>query len=85
MCDKYYVISTSEDGGVSLIAYSKQELLDRLTANDGDDEPEINADDCRTDKDLPMYDLAGRSRVFIIKGTIVVPKPKKTVVEYDIP
>lgn len=86
MSDKYYVISTSEDGDVSLTCYATREgVLTHLNLDGGEGEPVIDPRKCCGDSFLPAYDLAGESRTFIIKGEIVVPKPKQTVIEYELP
>jgi hypothetical protein len=74
----YYVISTSEDGDVSLESMSRETLLERLKENYWGDypihklEPGIG---------VGLQDSAG---IYIIAGESVVPQPKQVVTEWDI-
>jgi hypothetical protein len=81
---KYYWIECSEDGDVRVSSYTKDELERVL----GD--PETNDPDGRRTSGLalavpgsdPMY-WNGKS--IIIKGEIVVPKPRDVVQKWELP
>ena len=76
--ETYFVIHCSEDGDVSVNHYTKDELLEALEGEDyGAD---IGFHDSLERHD-PQY--WGR-KILIIKGSIVVPKPKKVIESYDI-
>ena len=73
----YFLIHCSEDGDVSVTPYEKDDLLRAIKNKDyGPIEfmENINYGD-------PQY---WGNKSLIIKGEIVIPKPKKVVEEYEI-
>lgn len=74
----YFVIKSNEDG-ISIESVSEQELLEGLHDNSYGESPSF------TEK-LPNkpIDLSEESKLIIIKGEIVVPKPKFVVKEYKL-
>ncbi len=79
MADKYFVIQGDEDGGCRIEEMTKEQLLKAMTPNQyGERQVYGEILSC-----LPE-DICNFSDVVIIKGEIVVPRPKKTVVEYDL-
>lgn len=80
MKDKYYTIQVTEDGDVFIHEYDdKDKMLSQL----GEGGYEEGVDFCRT---IPNVDVGSwkASQGIIIKGQIVVPKPKEVVKEWDI-
>jgi hypothetical protein len=76
MKERYFVISCSEDGDVSLDILAKDELERRLNENYWGEEPEFLTP---TDG----VDLRERSGLYIIKGSWASPKAKMAVKEWD--
>ena len=85
MEDFYFVIQTTEDGGVNLLRYNKKYLLEDFLMEDFD--PEGFPDNCKDLKDMNnsyFIDLQKQEGIIIIKGKIVKPFPLEKVVKYDI-
>jgi hypothetical protein len=78
MTDQYFVISTSEDGDVSMYVYSKDHL-----------EAEIGEGSYLDPKnewvfDQSISDLRERSGFLIIRGELVSPHPVTKVTKYEV-
>ena len=85
MREKYFVIIGSDDGGCTINEVTKEELTNKLTPNKfGETFWGVLGSDFRILGELPD-DVCNFSGIVIIKGNIVLPKPKQTVTEYDIP
>ena len=76
---KYFVISVSEDGDVSVTQHTKEEL-EREMNEHGWPDPEICRDD--TGGDPQEW---GEKRYLIIKGEIVKPRPIEVVKQVELP
>lgn len=79
MSDKYYVIMSNDEGGVYINECTKKEVLDRLDPESGYGEQIF----CPT---IPSTSSENwkENQGIIIKGEIVVPKPKEVIKEWDI-
>lgn len=80
MADRYFVLSGSEDG-VYFDCITREEMLKRLTPDKWGglyygDKPIAS----EVPKSLDCF-----TGLLIIKGEIVVPRPKTTVTEYELP
>jgi hypothetical protein len=83
--EKYYIIADSENG-LDVQEVSKEELLGRLTPENGEtyygdieileEIPEVSDGHFHTNND--------KKGVIIIKGKIIKPKEKKVVLEYEV-
>jgi len=80
MREKYYRISGSEDGDVSISEYTREELLIEINEEIEDNEKEPIFRKDLLEKDLMLW---GDSSL-IIKGQIVVPEPTVTVKEFKL-
>lgn len=77
--DKYYVITTSEDGDINIEEMDKHKLEKRL--NDKDDGPDQEwLEKIEEHEDLMYWGGVG----MIIKGRIIRPKSKTIVTEFEI-
>ena len=77
----YFVISGSEDGGCDMDALTKEELLLRL-------KPDADGYSYYGKKKVlsePPEEIDNFIDLLIIKGDIVVPKPKTVVKEWELP
>ena len=73
---KYFVIVGSYDGGCSCTCLSQSELNDKLNKKHwGEGRIILSA--------IPG-DICNFEEIVIIKGEVVVPKEKRTVVEYEV-
>ncbi len=79
MTERYFVLLGSEDGEPSFHQKTLTEVLQLLLGDEGEDNGYTAV------KDLPddLQNFGGDEMV-IIKGEIIVPKPKKVVTEYDL-
>ncbi len=78
MTKTYFVISTSEDGDVSLSSMSEETLRGRLKENYWGSEPEF------LDATRGRTDLSARSGLIIIEGKAVTPTPREVTVDWDL-
>ena len=77
MPESYFIIAGSEDGGCHMERVSKEECLQRISGDYyGSRRKILNR--------LPE-DICNFTDLVIIKGEIIVPKPKTVVTEYEIP
>lgn len=74
----YFVISTSEDGDVSIHEYSEKELNDALN-----EEGEIDPNSVHRSL-KPWTDLRQEDGYYIIEGRLVVPKEKTTITRWEV-
>ncbi len=81
----YFLVTTDEDGDVSLETVNKEELLRRLTP-DADGYAELPAKSVRFEPSTGDcgHDLQAKSGTFIIKGELVTPKPVEVVTAFEI-
>jgi len=75
----YYVITTSEDGDVSISVMDKETLQARLKEKYWGRVP-IR----RLDKNVLFFDLRNEAGVIIIRGESILPKPVQVVTEWEI-
>ncbi len=80
MADKYYVIISSEDGEPSVKEMTKEQVLKMFVPNEYGDYYYGKREAL---SELPG-DISNFDGVVIIKGEIVVPKPRKVVTEYEL-
>ena len=78
--DSYFVISNSY-GETTVRQYTKEELLQRITTEDGA-HYWGNAEFMKEIKEPDTNYWQGN--ILIIKGAVVVPKPKQVITEYEI-
>lgn len=79
----YYVITFSEDGDVRIYPFTRQGLLSALTPNETS---EADFDVADVMPELSETDPARwHGQFLVIKGEIVNPIPRKTVIEFDLP
>ena len=71
MIQRYYVISCSEDGDVSVECVTKEELESKLNEEYWGSNPKFLDASCR--------DLRSRAGLLVIKGERVVPSPVEVV------
>lgn len=87
MADKYYVIQAGE-GGVGVEELTKEELLKHLNDEDpywgSDAEFSDSLPQERYGRESRSWDMRSTRGVVIVKGEIVVPKPKQVVTEFEI-
>ena len=75
----YFLIHCDEDGEVSVVLYSREELLEAIKDEDyGPIEFFTNEDD------IPRDPQEWGSKVLIVERNIIVPKPVQVVKEYEI-
>jgi hypothetical protein len=78
--EQYVVIACSEDGNVSIKAWSKEDLLDEVL---NQDDPHYGTTECFTS--MPDSDPQSWPRkLLILRGGIVVPKAVEKVTQYEI-
>lgn len=80
--DEYFVILGSEDGEPTIRKLTKEQIAKMMIPNQWGDyeygEREFLAD-------IPeVFDPCNFSDIVIIKGKIIVPKPKQVVTEYEV-
>ena len=80
MADKYFVILGSEDGGCSMQEMSKEDILKMMVPNKYGDYDYGKREFL---SGLPE-DICNFTDAIIIKGEIIVPKPKTVVKEYEL-
>jgi hypothetical protein len=79
----YFIVHTSEDGDVSLEVVTKAEILKRLTP-DKDGYVEYRAEEIHDKLPESYADLCAQGGMYIIKGELVIPQPKKVVTTFEI-
>ncbi len=79
----YFIISTSEDGEPSLRVIEKEELIKDLTPH-SDGHADLPIKEVYVELPQGYTDLSARAGTYIIKGELVVPKPKKVVETFEI-
>lgn len=86
MEDDYFVLSCSEDGDVYFQKLSKKVLLSELKYQAKETKSGIDLDEYLIDMeyDTIYKPVDGDFSKVIIKGKIVVPKPKKVVATLDV-
>jgi hypothetical protein len=73
----YFLIECSEDGDVSITQHDRESLVKSISNGEYKNATFINS--------VPGVDPQyWGGQVLVIKGEIVVPKPKEVVMEYDI-
>jgi hypothetical protein len=78
----YFIISTSEDGDVSMDSVDKEELLKRITP---DEHGETYYGHREIRDTLPMFrDLQAKAGIYIIKGDLVIPRPAEVVKTFEV-
>jgi hypothetical protein len=84
MSDKYFVIYSSEDGDVSIEAMDKQQLMESISP-DATGYSEMRPDEIKNSIDRDRVNLQEDGvGYYIIKGSLVTPKPVTTVTKYEI-
>lgn len=78
MSKTYFVISTSEDGDVSMDSMDEATLRQRLKENYWGNEPEF------LDIGRGVHDLSAKSGLYIIKGEFVIPQPRQVAVDWEL-
>ncbi len=78
----YFVITTNEDGEPRLSVMEKGKLLEKMNPDD-DGYSEMRADEIHTGINGSV-DLTARAGTYIIKGELVIPRPKKVVEAFEI-
>ncbi len=84
MADKYFVILGSPDGGCRIQELTRNELLEGMKTYDDPDELGMRRFGNRRVLDRLPADVDNFDDMVIIKGEIVVPRPKQTVTEYEL-
>jgi len=81
MSEMYFVVTCS-DGDVSITPQTKEQVTEGLTGGYwGEDAKFLTAEELRKNND-PNY--WGEDAILIIKGGVVIPKPKQTVTSYEV-
>ena len=91
--DGYFIITSGEGGIVIKGPMSAEELLKRITPDEDEEEEDSIFLDKVPDFDSGYFSFPGKTPgeaqdlnpVLIIKGSIVVPQPKKVVATYALP
>jgi hypothetical protein len=84
MAETYFVILGGKDGDIYIRQMTQKELLDGMKPYNDPKEPGMQAfGDCKILDKLPT-DLYNFSDMVIIKGHVVVPKPKQVIMEYTL-
>ena len=78
----YFVITTNEDGDVYFRQMEKDELVEGLSP-DKDGVAEIPAKEVRTEV-KGFTALRDGPGIYIIKGKLVAPKPKKVITAFEV-
>lgn len=79
----YFIISTDEDGDTGIRVIEKEELIKELTPY-SDGHADLPIKDVHVELPQGYTDLSARAGIYIIKGELVIPKPKKVVKTFEI-
>ncbi len=79
----YFIISTCEDGEPRISVMEKEELVENLTP-DEDGVADLPIEDVHVTLPQRRTDLCAKAGTYIIKGELVIPKPKKVVKTFEV-
>lgn len=82
MEDLYFVIGSLQDGTVSMLSFTKEELEEYLNSEDFGISTKVYTVD--ENGQFPSTNLRDNPGLYIIKGQMVVPKPKQVVTTWEI-
>lgn len=84
---KYFILCESDDG-MQVNAYSEDEMQELLSWNNYEHRTEMDIENgCKKFVDVDEVDFVNNyeeGTCVIIKGEVIFPKEKKTVVEYEL-